>query len=134
MTDPQPSPPPEPEPEPAAYNPHAETEAFMHRLTEPDTGPLPELVQCTQAFIARLPSQRVIDLLKRLEPGTKFGDLMEDQPPRMIAFRALLRDYPQRDPTSLWMHAYDVEVGILDVDPTNGSVPTPSLPSVPFTG
>jgi hypothetical protein len=118
---------------PPPYNPHAETEKFMHALTDPDDGPLPGLVQCTQAFMARLPSQRVIDTLKKLEPGTSFATLIEDQPPRLIAFRVLLRDHPQRDAASLWLHAYDVEVGILDVDPTNGSVPTVSLPSAPFT-
>jgi hypothetical protein len=115
------------------YSPHSETDAFMQRLTEPDVGPLPGLIEVTQAFIARLPSQRIIDLLKKLEPDVNFGELMEQQPPRMIAFRALLRDFPQRDSTSLWMHAYDVEIGIVDVDPTNGSVPTLSPPSVPFT-
>jgi|SRR5215472_4425704 len=98
-----------------------------------DTGPLPELVTVTQAFIARLPSQRIIDLLTRLEPGAKFGELAENQPPRLIAFRALLRDHPARDPASLWMHAYDVEVAIVEVDPTNGKSPTPSPPSATST-
>jgi hypothetical protein len=112
------------------YNPNAETERFMARLSEPDVGPLPFEVAATESFIARLPSQRVIDLLAKREPGTKFGELLEQQPPRMIAFRALLRDHPTRDATSLWMHAYDVEIVIADVDPTSGSVPTPSLPSV----
>jgi hypothetical protein len=115
------------------YNPHAETEAFAARLTEPDVGPLPELVTVTQAFIARMPSQRVIDMLKKLAPGVGFGELIEEQPPRVVAFRALLRDHPTRDETSLWLHAYDVEVDIVDVDPTNGSVPTPSLPFAPST-
>ena len=94
---------------------------------------LPTTVSVTQSFIARLPSQRIIDTLKRLEPGLSFGELIEDQPPRMIAFRALLRDYPDRDTTSLWLHAYDVEVAIIEVDPTNGAVPKPSPPSVPTT-
>ena len=104
-------------------------------MTDPpdELGPLPELVTATPAFMARLPSQRIIDLLARLEPGTKFGELIESQPPRLIAFRVLLRDYPQRDPTSLWMHAYDVEVAVADVDPTNGKSLTPMPPSAPFT-
>lgn len=98
-----------------------------------DANALPTTITVTQSFIARLPSQRNIDLLARLEPGIKFGQLMEDQPSRMIAFRALMRDHPDRDPTSLWLHAYDCEVAIEDVDPTNGSVPTPLLPSVPIS-
>jgi len=103
-------------------------------MTDHDAAvPLPELVEVTQAFIGRLPSQRIIDLLAKLEPGTKFAELMENQPPRMIAFRALLRDFPGRDPTSLWMHAYDVEVALVEVDPTNGSGPKLSPPSVPIT-
>ena len=94
--------------------------------------PLPTLVSVPQSFIARLPSQRVIDLLAKLEPGIKFAELMEDQPPRMIAFRWLLREYPIRDPSSLWMHAYECEVGIIDEpDPTNGKSSTPWPPSVP---
>ena len=97
------------------------------------TTPLPTTISVTQSFIARLPSQRIIDLLKQLEPGVPFGELIEDQPPRMIAFRALLREYPGRDTTSLWMHAYDVEVAIVESDPTNGSVPTPLPPSAPIT-
>jgi hypothetical protein len=101
-------------------------------MTDADQ-PLPELVSVTQSFIARLPSQRIIDLLAKLEPGVNFGDLVQQQPPRMIAFRAMLRDYPGRDATSLWMHAYDVEVAIVEVDPTNGKEPTLSPPSAPTT-
>jgi hypothetical protein len=98
-----------------------------------DTGPLPDMVTVSQAFISRLPSQRVIDLMKRLENGATFSELMEEQPGRITAFRALLRDHPRRDPTSLWMHAYDVEVAIDDPDPTSGNSSTPSLPSAPIT-
>jgi hypothetical protein len=98
-----------------------------------DTDALPDTVFCTQAFMARMPSQRIIDMLKRLEPNLPFAELMTEQPPRMIAFRALLKAHPNRDPTSLWMHAYDVEVAITDMDPTNGSGPKPSLPSAPTT-
>jgi hypothetical protein len=98
-------------------------------MTDPaaDVDVLPTLIETTAAFIARLPSQRVIDLLARLEPGLKFAELMENQPPRMIAFRALSRDHPTRDPASLWAHAYDCEVAIVDVDPTsqNGRTTSP---------
>ena len=98
-----------------------------------DIDALPLMVSCTQSFIARLPSQRVIDLLSKLEPDQRFAELIESQPPRIIAFRALMRDYPNRDMTSLWMHAYDVEVAVVEPDPTNGSVPTLSPPSAPIT-
>jgi hypothetical protein len=94
-------------------------------MTDPNE-PLPTEVIVTQTFIARLPSQRVLDLLARLEPGQKFGELIEAQPPRLVAFRSLLKQFPDRDVSSLWMHAYDVEVVIAEVDPTNGSVPSSS--------
>jgi hypothetical protein len=98
-----------------------------------DLGALPTTIEATQSFIARLPSQRMIDLLARLEPDMKFGELMEAQPPRMIAFRALMRDHPERDPASLWMHAYECEVAIVEVDPTNGKSPLLLPPSAPIT-
>ena len=98
-----------------------------------ETEELPLEVSCTQAFIARLPSQRIIDTLARLEPDQPFGELISNQPPRLIAFRALIKAYPNRDVTSLWMHAYDVEVVIADTDPTNGSVPKHLLPFAPTT-
>ena len=122
--------------DPASFGPlpRPETERFIERLQEPDTGPLPDTVYATQAFTNRLPSQRMIDLLAKLEPGAKFGELIENQPGRVYAFRALVRDHPTRDPTSLWLHAYDVEVAIVEADPTNGSGPTPSLPSLGITG
>lgn len=97
-------------------------------------GALPLEVTVTQAFIARMPSQRTIDQLARLEPGVPFAELVESQPPRLIAFRALSRDYPDRDPASVWLHAYDVEVVLVEVDPTNGKPPMPLPPSAPFTG
>jgi len=92
---------------------------------------LPLEVSVTQAFIARMPSQRVIDLLAKLEPAMKFAELVETQPPRLIAFRALMRDHPDRDPTSVWLHAYDVEVVVAEIDPFNGKSPTSSPPSAP---
>jgi hypothetical protein len=94
------------------------------------TDRLPELVNVSQAFSARLPSQRVMDALAKVEPNMTFAQLAETQPFRIVAFRALLRDYPDRDVQSLWMHAYDVEVDVADENPTNGSGPMPSLPSV----
>jgi hypothetical protein len=87
---------------------------------------LPTLVHVSQAFSARLPSQRVLDMLTRTE-GVEFTELAQNQPGRLLAFRALLRDYPERDTASLWLHAYDVEVAIDDVNPTNGNAPMPSL-------
>lgn len=102
-------------------------------MTDDDLGPLPQTATVSQSFVARLPSQRVLDILARLEPGAKFGELIENQPPRLIAFRVLLRDHPTRDPASLWLHAYDMEVELVEVDPTNGSVPTLSPPSAPTT-
>jgi hypothetical protein len=86
--------------------------------------PLPEVVSVTQAFSARLPSQRVLDLVTKIE-GIDFAALATTSPFRLVAFRALLRDYSERDPTSLWLHAYGVEVEVEDVNPTNGSSPTP---------
>jgi hypothetical protein len=95
--------------------------------------PLPALVQVTQSFVSRLPSQRVLDQLRHCEPATPFGELAETQPFRIVAFRALMRDFPDRDITSLWLHAYDVEVDIVEADPTNGKSATPSPPSAATT-
>jgi hypothetical protein len=85
---------------------------------------LPTLVHVSQAFSARLPSQRTLDLITRIE-GVDFAQLATSAPFRIVAFRALLRDYPAYDPTTLWLHAYDVEVEVEDINPTNGSSPTP---------
>ena len=101
-------------------------------MTDTDI-PLPDRVTVSQAFTSRLPSQRMLDLLTRIESHTDFGELAKTQPFRIVAFRALLRDYPDRDPTSVWLHAYDVEVDVTEVDPTNGKSPTVS-PSSPITG
>jgi hypothetical protein len=90
---------------------------------------LPTVLSVRQAFTTRLPSQRLIDLLGRLEMDVPFPELAQNQPFRLIAFRRLLELYPDRDPTSLWMHAYDVEVDIDEGDPTNGSEPRLTLPS-----
>ena len=93
---------------------------------------LPTLVYVTNAFNARLPSQRVLDLIDRLEGGS-FMELIQAQPFRLVAFRALLRDYPDRDPASLWLHAYDTEVEVSDENPTNGNGPTAG-PGSPGSG
>jgi hypothetical protein len=98
-----------------------------HRDAEPADA-LPTVVHVTQAFSARLPTQRFLDELAHLDP-TPFGDLASQQPFRLIAYRALLRDYPARDRLSLWMHAYDVEVELEVADPTSGGSPMPWLPS-----
>jgi hypothetical protein len=89
--------------------------------------PLPAMVEATAAFAQRMPTQRIIDLIQRVEGGS-FGDLVQAQPFRVIAFRALLRDYPDHDPTSLWLHSYDVEVQLdeVPVDPTSSGLTTTS--------
>jgi hypothetical protein len=92
-------------------------------MTEPGP-PLPATVTVTQSFTARLPAQRLLDQLAHIDP-TPFGELAQNQPFRIVAFRALLRDFPGYDPTALWLHAYDVEVDIVEADPTNGKPPTP---------
>jgi len=101
-------------------------------MTDAELEPLPSLVTVSTAFSQRLPSQRVLDLISKVE-DMPFGDLASAQPFRLVAFRALIRDYPLRDPTSLWLHAYDTEVQVEDPDPTNGKLPTPVPPS-PITG
>jgi hypothetical protein len=95
--------------------------------------PLPNELTATLAFVRRLPAQRVIDQLRKLEPDMDFGELSTQQPSRVLAFRMLLRMYPLRDMTSLWMHAYDVEVELEEADPTSAPAPTPSPPSAPTT-
>ena len=93
------------------------------------TESLPAVVPVSQAFASRMPAQRVIDAVERAEGGS-FGELAGRQPFRVVAFRALLRDFPGYDVTALWMHAYDVEVEIADVDPTQNGSPTAGPPSV----
>jgi hypothetical protein len=89
---------------------------------------LPTTVTVTLAFAERMPTQRVIDAVTRVEGG-RFGDVIGNQPFRVVAFRALLRDYPGRDLASLWLHAYDVEVEVEGVDPTSGGSPMLAPPS-----
>ena len=92
------------------------------------TEALPVEVSVTQAFATRMPTQRVIDAVERAEGGT-FGELVQHQPFRIVAFRALLRDFPDYDLTALWLHSYDVEVEIETVDPTSPNGTTPAPPS-----
>src|SRR5215471_13282370 len=80
--------------------------------------PLPLLVHVTPAFAERMPTQRVIDAVTRIEGG-RIADIGREQPFRLVAFRALLRDFPGRDVSSLWLHSYDVEVEIDVPDPTS---------------
>jgi hypothetical protein len=93
-----------------------------------DNGALPDVVAVTQSFANRMPTQRIIDAVEHAEGG-EFGDIIQHQPFRVVAFRALLRDNPARDITSLWMHSYDVEVEIVEANPTSGVSPTPVQPS-----
>lgn len=97
-------------------------------MTEPDS--LPSVVTVTQSFASRLPTQRVIDVVERTEGA--FADVVQRQPMRVVAFRALLRDHPGYDITAVWMHSYDVEVEIEAADPTNSNGQTPAPPSVTF--
>jgi hypothetical protein len=90
---------------------------------------LPFTIEVSMAFSARLPSQRVLDLIDQQEIAN-FSELAEHQPFRIVAFRALLRDYPDADPGDLWRHAYDTEVDVIMSDPTNGKSPTPAPSSV----
>jgi hypothetical protein len=101
----------------------------MGRLFMTDATPLPLVVTASESFARRLPTQRVIDAVEHAEPGATFAELIQRQPMRLTAFRALLRDYPGHDVTSLWMHSYDVEVEVVSVDPTNGTSPTLAPPS-----
>jgi hypothetical protein len=94
------------------------------------TDALPLLVQVTQSYAGRLPRQRDLDTLARLEPTIPFAELAQTQPFRIVAFRALMRDFPDYDTTALWMHAYDVECEVVETNPTNGNGQMPSLPSV----
>jgi hypothetical protein len=89
---------------------------------------LPLSVAVTDSFAKRIPTQRVIDGIEHAE-GAAFGELLQRQPMRVVAFRALMRDYPGRDQTSLWLHSYDVEVEIVEANPTNGTSPTHAPPS-----
>ena len=94
--------------------------------------PLPFLLTVTEEFTQRMPSQRVLDMLDKFENGTPFVELVQRQPFRIVAFRALLRDFPDRDAASLWLHSYDVELDQKTADPTNGKSTMPALGSAGF--
>ena len=95
--------------------------------------PLPMVVKVTEAFSSRLlPPQRLLDVVARLEPDRNFAELAQAQPFRLVAFRALMRDFPDDDPARLWLHAYDVEVEIEPADPTGSNLPTIGPPSSDF--
>jgi hypothetical protein len=97
--------------------------------------PLPDTVTCTmaelEAFARRLPSARISDQLDRL--GTSFGELVATDAgkERYAAFRLLMRDWPERDITSLWLHSWFVEIEVTQMDPTPAAPPTASPPSAP---
>jgi hypothetical protein len=103
----------------------------MRENADPNT-PLPLEVNCTIAFVRRIPTQRLLDTLARIDP-TPFGELQDQKPSQVLAFRWLVREFPARDATSLWMHAYDVEIALEDTDPTLALGQMPSLPSAPTT-
>jgi hypothetical protein len=94
---------------------------------------LPTVVTVTQSFASRMPTQRAIDAIAAVE-HEPFGDLVQRQAMRVVAFRALLRDWPDYDLAALWMHSYDVEVEIDTVDPTSPNGQTPEPSSVASTG
>jgi hypothetical protein len=89
--------------------------------------PLPLLVDVTEAFAGRLPSQRMVDALLKIDPtAVNFMEIAQEQPFRLTAFRALVRDFPERDFASLWLHSYDVEVQVEKANPTSETSATPS--------
>jgi hypothetical protein len=97
-------------------------------------GPLPTRVQATRTMVQRvIPPQRLQDEIAKLE-GRPYKEVAEAQGPRCEIFRVLVRDWPLRDVTSLWLHSYDCELEIVNDDPTNGSLPTPAPLSAVTTG
>jgi hypothetical protein len=99
--------------------------------------PLPEVVTATmaelEAFARRLPSARISDQLDKL--GTSFTELCTTDAgkERYAAWRLLLRDWPDRDATSLWLHSWFVEIEVTELDPTERGSPTASPASAPTT-
>lgn len=86
------------------------------------------LVTVGKAFSTRMPSQRVLDAIGSCEVAP-IGELLQNQPFRIIAFRKLVELYPEHDTRELWAHAYDVEVEVEDVDPTSNGYMTPAQSS-----
>jgi hypothetical protein len=103
------------------------TDNEQQRYPEVLERPLPTLVTVSQAFASRIPSQRVQDALSRVEGGS-FADIAQASPFRLVAFRALVRDYPTYDVNALWLHSYDVEVEVAEPDPTQNGNTTTSPP------
>jgi hypothetical protein len=97
-----------------------------------DDNALPTVVYVSQSFASRMPSQRLLDAIAAID-GTPFGELAQRQPSRLTAFRALQRDHPDRDMASLWLHSYDTEVELVEVDPT-GNGGRPPWPPSAITG
>jgi hypothetical protein len=86
---------------------------------------LPLTVTVSLAFSRRLPSQRILDIIDAAELAP-FAELAEHQPFRIVAFRALVRDFPDVDPAELWRHSYDTEVDVQVPDPTENGSQTPA--------
>ena len=91
---------------------------------------LPTVVAVNEGFARRWPSPRLQHVIRDVE-GMPFQQVIGDDPSRVTAFRALVRDFPDYDLTALWLHSYDVEVDVVESDGflVNGQMPT--LPSVP---
>jgi hypothetical protein len=83
-----------------------------------------------QSIGLRVPSEEMYDLLERVG-APPLNELMaaDRTKARYMAFRILVRNYPLRDPTSLWMHAHFCELEIAPPDPTEMASMTASPPS-----
>jgi hypothetical protein len=99
-------------------------------MTDADVA-LPLVVTLKPSFINRFPSPRLARLLLVLEPGyANIAELMTAETYRVAVFRYLVAEFPARDTTSIWMHTFDVEVGLADEDPLESS----STPEPLFDG
>ena len=85
---------------------------------------LPTVVAVNEGFARRWPSPRLQHVIRDVE-GMPFQQVIGDDPSRVTAFRALVRDFPDYDLTALWLHSFDVELDLVELDPTNGKSPTP---------
>ena len=92
------------------------------------TEPLPTVVAVNEGFARRWPSPRLQHVIRDVE-GMPFQQVIGDDPSRVTAFRALVRDFPDYDLTALWLHSYDVEVAVVEVDPTPNGSPRAGPPS-----
>jgi hypothetical protein len=99
------------------------TETNGHAATDAALDPLPTVVKVTEAEMQtigmRIPSAEMLDRLERVG-APPMEELMatNQNKLRYLAFRVLLRDWPLRDATSLWMHAYFCEIEVTATDPT----------------